>query len=215
MQPDRSYKPWGAARSLIYFGGLLLTISATGWFIVHPTPEYTTWEKLPAVLIPASWAFATEVLFTLRYAWLKKLIFVTPEGVAVWGEPATREWMTTARQVQVDTVTAEVISWFALYFIRKGHSDARAKLADWFNGTNLEIVVTAEGVGDRRHGIRKKAGLAYPKRLVVQLAPVDMATGASFIATVGHEHGHECCFAFGIPDAEQHKFMSEVGFPYA
>ncbi len=212
---DRSFQVWGWARTLIYIVGLIFTVGVTGWFIVYPTPEYSTLAKLPSITIPLAWGAATWILYHLRSAWADKLIFTTPEGVAVWGEPATRDWMTTARQVQVDTVTAEVISWFALCFIRKGHSDARATLTNWFNGTSLEIVITAEGVGDPRHGIRKKAGLASPKRLVLQLSPFDMATGASFIQTVGHEYGHECCFAFGVADEDQHRFMKEAGFPYA
>lgn len=215
MQPDRSFKVWGWARSLIYVPVGLASAFAAGWFISYPTPEYTTREKLASVLVPLAWDFAGWMLYRYRKAWGDKLVFRTPEGVSVWGEPATRDWLTTGRQVQVDVITAEVISWFALDFIRRGHLDARAVLADWFNGTSLEIVITDVGVSDPRHGIRKKAGLAYPKRLVLQLKPVDMATGAAFIATVGHEYGHECCFAFGIPDADHHKFMKEAGFPYA
>lgn len=212
---DRSYKPWGWARSLIYIGGLLFTMGGTAWFIGYPTPEYSTWEKVPAVSLPIAWAVATLVLYRLRYAWADKLIFTTAEGVSVWGEPATRDWMTTGRRVQIDAVTAEVIRWWAMYFVKAGHSDASAELADWFNGVNIEVVITAEGVSSPRHGIRKKAGLASPKRIWLQLSPVDMATGAAFVATLGHEAGHECLFAFQVPDADHERFMKQAGFPYA
>jgi len=215
MQPDRSYIVWGWARTLIYVPVGIAIAFATAWFVSHPTPEYTTREKLASVSIPIAWWFAGWMLYRYREAWASKLILNTAEGVSIWGEPATGDWMTTARRVQVDAITAEVINWFALDFIRRGHLDARATLADYFNGTSIEVVITDVGVSDPRHGIRKKAGLAYPKRLVLTLKPVDMATGAAFFQTLGHEAGHECCFAFGIPDGDQHRFMTEAGFPYA
>lgn len=215
MQPDRSFKVWGWARTLIYIGGLIFTVGVTAWFIVYPTPEYSTLAKLPAVSIPLAWGVAAWVLYHLRSAWADKLIINTAEGVSIWGEPATRDWMTTGRRVQVDAITAEVISWWATYFVRAGHLDAKAVLADWFNGVSVEIVITAEGVSDPRHGIFKKAGLASPKRLWLQLSPVDMATGAALFATLGHEFGHECLFAFDVPDGDQERFMKQAGFPYA
>lgn len=212
---DRSYKVWGWARGLIYVPVGIVSSFAAGWFIRYPTPSYTTLEKVPSVLMPLAWCFAGWMLYRYREAWAGKLVFSTAEGVSVWGEPATRDWMTQGRQVHAEALMGEVIRFWANYFIRAGHSDASAVLADWFNGTNIEVVITAEGVSSPRHGIRKKAGLASPKRIWLQLSPVDMATGAAFFATLGHEAGHECLFAFDVPDADQERFMKQAGFPYA
>ncbi len=213
----RTYQVWDWARSLIYIGGLLFNVALVGWFIHYPTPEYTTLAKLPSVSIPAAWAVAGYMLYTYREAWLGKLAWTTAAGVSVWGEADVRLWLMVngPRKAQVENMNAEVIAWFTACFLRKGRADAAEVLADWFNGTNIEVAATAEGVGDPKHGIRAKAGLAYPKRVILALYPSDMLTGTVFLATLGHEDGHQCCFAFGIPDEEQHDFMKREGFPYA
>jgi hypothetical protein len=205
---------WGWARSLIYIGGLLAFVAGSARLITYPTPEYTTLEKLPSVLAPAAWGFAGWMLYRARKVWLEKWIWATQQGVSVWGEQATRDWLAT-REIRVELTIADVMQWWASYFIRTGHIYATKTISEWFNGSNLEVAMTESGVGDFKHGIRKKAGLAYPKRIVLALRPSDMGTGAVFLATLGHEASHECLFAMGVPDAEHHDLMKKAGCPYA
>jgi hypothetical protein len=215
----RTYQVWGWARSLIYIGGTLLNVVVVGWFIHYPTPEYTTLAKLPSISIPAAWVIAGYMLYSYREAWLGKLAWTTSGGVSVWGEADVRMWLVVAgpRKAQVENMLSEVVAWWTTYWVRVGRPDPAAVLADWFNGTNIEVVATADGVGDPRHGIRAKAGLAYPKRIVLALRPSDKLTGTAFLATLAHEATHECCLAMGVADDNdtQHAFMKQAGCPYA
>jgi len=210
---------WTLAHWLIYMTGFLSGVWASVRLITYPTPEYTTLEKLPSLLLPVCWALAGAMLYHYREAWSRKLVWTTQQGVAVWGEQAAREWLNPLREMKVEKTIAEVMAWWSDYYRRTGHIEAGSTIAAWFNGSNLEYVVTEVGVADPKHGIRAKAGLAYPKRLVLQLKPSDMAAGleASALFTLGHEAGHECLLAMGFTDDNkpQHDFMQKAGFPYA
>jgi hypothetical protein len=205
------------AHWLIYMAGLLSGLWASVRLITYPTPEYSTWEKLPSLLLPLTWGFAGAMLYHYRSAWAGKLVWTTRQGVAVWAEWATRQWL-LPREVKIERTLAEVIAWWTSYYVSKGHLEAGRAISGWFDGSNLEVALTEEGVGDARHGIRAKAGLAYPKRLVLQLKPSEMAgSDEGFMFHVGHEAGHECLLAMGVANDNQvqHEFMREAGFPYA
>jgi hypothetical protein len=204
------------AHWLIYLGVSLAIAGLTVRFIHYPTPEYTTAEKLPAILVPLAWGFAGAMLYYYRARWLKRFIWTTGQGVQVWGEQAARDWL-AVREIKVEMAFTDVIAWWTAYYIRAGHSDARKTIAAYFDGSNLEVAFVEEGVGDLRHGIRKKAGLAYPGRLVVQLAPSDTAFGGKFFGTLNHEISHGCLLAMGSAsdNDQQHQFMKQAGCPYA
>lgn len=212
MQP-RPFVIFGWAPWLIYMGGLLFSAGGAARFISYPTPEYTTRAKLASVLIPAVWALAGAMLYHYRKGWAAKLVFTTAQGVSVYAEQEARQWL-QVRQLKIEDNIFVAIRW-GIDAFRATRPDVADKLAAYFADSNLEVVITPDGVGDPHHGIRAKAGLAYPKRMILQLNPSDMVTGVVFLQTTGHEASHECEYAMGVPDAQHHDFMKLAGCPFA
>lgn len=210
----RTFTVWGWQRHLIYGLGATLSMVFVTWFLRTPTPQFTTAEKLPALLIPIAWLGIAWRLHSLREDYAARIAWVTRHGVSVV-PGAARDWL-GQRRGELDSQIDDVVDFWSAYLAKNDEHalNTADRIEEWLNGMALEVVVSDEPIHDIRHRVKGK-GLTYPRKIVVQLPPAHMTSGypQMFWAVVRHEFGHACLMAAGpVSDAEHHAYMRQAGW---